>query len=101
MLDMEKRYGTLVAGGEKEVLLGFLDHSRQTVLDICEGLTEEQLRRPMVPSGTSLLGMVKHLAYAEGGWFQEGVGKTNARNVSSPPVGPRELPVAFISCWFL
>jgi uncharacterized damage-inducible protein DinB len=70
---MNKRYGAPVAGDEKEVLGGFLDHYRQTVLDICEGLSEEELRRPMVPSGTSLLGMVKHLAYDERGWFQESV----------------------------
>ena len=70
---MNKRYGAPVAGEEKEVLGGFLDHYRQTVLDICEGLSDEELRRPMVPSGTSLLGMVKHLAYDERGWFQESV----------------------------
>ncbi len=70
---MRKRYGAPVAGDEKEVLSGFLDHYRRTLLDICEGLSEEELRRPMVPSGTSLLGMVKHLAYVERGWFQENV----------------------------
>nr|MBA2601611.1 DUF664 domain-containing protein [Actinomycetota bacterium] len=80
---MDKRYGTPVAGQEKEVLVGFLDHYRQTILDICEGLTEEQLRRPMVPSGTSLLGMVKHLAYAEEGWFHEGVGNGTLTTISS------------------
>lgn len=70
---METRYGVPVAGNEKEVLTGFLDHYRKTLLEICEGLTEEQLRRPMVPSGTSLLGLVKHLVYVERGWFQESV----------------------------
>jgi uncharacterized damage-inducible protein DinB len=70
---METRYGAPVAGNEKEVLGGYLDHYRQTLLDICKGLSEEQLRKPMVPSGTSLLGIVKHLAYVERGWFQEGV----------------------------
>lgn len=84
MFVMDKRYGTPVAGQEKEVLVGFLDHYRQTVLDICEGLSEEQLRRPMMPSGTSLLGMVKHLAYAEGGWFQEGVGDEPSRFAFDP-----------------
>jgi uncharacterized damage-inducible protein DinB len=68
---LEKRYGTPVAGNEKEVLGGFLDHYRRTLLHICEDLSEEQLRRPMVPSGTSLLGLVKHLAYCERSWFQE------------------------------
>ena len=70
---VQKRYGTLVAGDEKEGLSGFLDHYRKTILEICEGLSEEQLRRPMVPSGTTLLGMIHHLVYVERGWFEEGV----------------------------
>ena len=70
---MKKRYGTLVAGSEREVLVGFLDHYRKTLLEVCAGLPEELLRKPMVPSGTSLLGIVKHLAYVERGWFQENV----------------------------
>jgi uncharacterized damage-inducible protein DinB len=71
---MDKRYGVPVAGDEREVLAGFLDHYRQTMLQICDGLTEEQLRRSMVPSGTSLLGLLKHLAYVEYGWFHETIG---------------------------
>ena len=58
-------------GGEKETLAGFLDLHRATLLWKLEGLDDEQLRRPMVPSGTSLLGMVKHLAYVERWWFQQ------------------------------
>jgi uncharacterized damage-inducible protein DinB len=68
---VQRRYGAPVAGGEKEVLSGFLDHYREVLLDICEGLSEEQLRERMVPSGTSLLGVIKHLTYVERGWFQE------------------------------
>ena len=71
---MQTRYGVPVAGDERAVLGGFLDHYRETLLEICEGLSEKELRRPMVPSGTSLLGLVKHLAYVEIGWFQEKVG---------------------------
>ena len=67
------RYGAPVAGSEKEALGGFLDHYRQIMLKLCEGLSEEQLRRPMTPTGTSLLGLVKHLAYVEQGWFQEAI----------------------------
>lgn len=70
---MNKRYGAPVSGDEKQVLGGFLDHYRATLLDICEGLSDGDLRRSFVPSGTSLLGMVKHLAYVERGWFQEGI----------------------------
>jgi uncharacterized damage-inducible protein DinB len=57
------------AGPEREVLTGWLDWHRATLLHKLEGLDEEQLRRPMVPSGTSLLGLVKHLTETEHGWF--------------------------------
>jgi uncharacterized damage-inducible protein DinB len=40
-----------------------------------EGLADEQQRRPKVPSGTSLLGLLKHLANAEYGWFCETFGR--------------------------
>jgi uncharacterized damage-inducible protein DinB len=40
-----------------------------------EGLSDEQLRRPMTPSGTNLLGLVKHLASVEYGWFCEPFGR--------------------------
>lgn len=70
---METGYGAPVAGREKEVLAGFLDHYRATMLGICHDLSDEDLRRSVVPSGTTLLGIVKHLAYTERGWFQENV----------------------------
>jgi uncharacterized damage-inducible protein DinB len=57
-------------GGEPEMLAGFLDYHRATLLWKLESLDDEQLRRAMVPSGTSLLGLVKHLAYVERSWFQ-------------------------------
>ena len=66
-------YNAPPAGDEKAVLGGMLDHYRSVLLQICSGLTEEELRKPMVPSGTSLLGIVKHLAFVERGWFQEHV----------------------------
>jgi len=56
---------------EKETLEAFLDYHRDTLLMKCEGLSDEELRRPMVVSGTSLLGVVKHLGYVERWWLQE------------------------------
>jgi len=56
-------------GGEKESLQVSLDRHRDVVLWKLDGLDDEQLRRPMTPSGTSLLGLVKHLAAVEYGWF--------------------------------
>ena len=57
-------------GDERELLVRFLDFQRDTLLWKVSGLTEEQLRAPGTPSGTSLLGLVKHLAYVERLWFQ-------------------------------
>ncbi|GAC1439911.1 MAG: DinB family protein [Mycobacteriales bacterium] len=54
---------------ERTSLSGWLDFHRATLLRKCAGLTDEQLRRPMVASGTSLLGLVKHLTEVEHAWF--------------------------------
>jgi uncharacterized damage-inducible protein DinB len=58
-------------GSEKESLRVALQRHRDVVLWKLEGLDDEQLRRPMTPSGTSLLGLVKHLASVEYAWFCE------------------------------
>ncbi|WP_344547291.1 DUF664 domain-containing protein [Actinomadura fulvescens] len=50
-----------LTGGEKESLQVSMDRHRDAVLWKVEGLDDEALRRPMTPSGTNLLGLVKHL----------------------------------------
>jgi hypothetical protein len=56
---------------EKEALLGQLDSQRRHVLGILEGLSDEQLRRPVMPSGWNCLGLVQHLALSvEHYWFR-------------------------------
>ena len=62
-------------GGEKESLRVALDRHRDAILWKLEGLDDQQLRRSMVPSGTSLLGLVKHLAAVEYGWFCDTFGR--------------------------
>lgn len=57
-------------GSERELLERFLDFERDTLLWKASGLSEEQLRKPLTPSGMSLLGLIKHLAYVERNWFQ-------------------------------
>ena len=74
-------------GGEKESLYVSLDRHRDVVLWKLEGLDDEQVRRPMVPSGTSLLGLVKHLASVEYGWFCETFGRP-AEAVPFDPFDP-------------
>ncbi|WP_327682997.1 DinB family protein [Kitasatospora sp. NBC_00458] len=56
---------------ERATLVTFLDHQRATFAMKCAGLTTEQLRaRPLLPSELSLLGLARHLAEVERGWFR-------------------------------
>jgi len=64
----------LVEAGELDVAHAFMKFQRHCVLKKAEGLTEEQLRRPMVASGTSILGLIQHLTEAERGWFDHHLG---------------------------
>ena len=58
--------------GELEMLTGWLEHHRGILIWKCENLTAEQLRRRAVPPSTlSLLGLVRHMAEVERGWFQQ------------------------------
>ena len=66
-----------VTGGEKESLHASLDRHRDAVLWKLAGLDGEQVRRPMTPSGTNLLGLVKHLANVEFTWFCETFGRAS------------------------
>ncbi|GAA1695537.1 DinB family protein [Streptomyces yatensis] len=50
---------------EKATLRGFLDYLRDSVADKVAGVPEPQVRTGGVPSGTSLLGLLKHLAFVE------------------------------------
>jgi uncharacterized protein DUF664 len=59
------------AGTELATLLGVLGSKRTHVLTILEGLDEEALRRPVLPSGWTCLGLVHHLALdVEKFWFR-------------------------------
>ncbi|TDC83888.1 DinB family protein [Micromonospora sp. KC606] len=51
----------------------FLDEHRRALHDCLDGLTEEQARRSLVPSRTTLLGLVKHATFVEKVWFDEAV----------------------------
>ena len=57
--------------GERECLIGYLEHYRQTLALKCDGLTAEQLgTRSVPPSNISLLGLVRHMARVEQSWFR-------------------------------
>ncbi len=52
------------------MLSAFLDRYRETIVWKLDGLTTEQASAHLVPSASTLLGIVKHLAYVERWWFQ-------------------------------
>ena len=51
----------------------FLDEHRSALASCLDGLTEEQARRSLVVSRTTLLGLVKHATFVEQVWFDEAV----------------------------
>jgi hypothetical protein len=57
------------AGGAKADLQRYLQVGREALLWKLDGLGEYDVRRPMVRTGTNLLGLVKHLAGVEAGYF--------------------------------
>lgn len=50
-----------------------IDEYRGALHDSLNGLTEEEARRRLVPSKTTLLGLVKHAAFVEGVWFDQAI----------------------------
>ena len=67
---MPDRRTPFLLAGEKETLRVFLDYLRESLILKVADLDEESARRSTVPTGTSLLGLIKHLIGVEVGWFQ-------------------------------
>jgi uncharacterized damage-inducible protein DinB len=53
----------------KAELRRYLQDARDALLWKLDGLSEYDVRRPMVPTGTNLLGLVKHVASMEADYF--------------------------------
>jgi Protein of unknown function (DUF664) len=66
----------------KAALLLYLQDARDVLLWKLDGLSDYDVRRPMTPTGTNLLGLVKHLTGAEAAYF----GETFGRPVEAPPL---------------
>jgi hypothetical protein len=62
----------------------FIDEHRAALGACLDGLTEEQARRSLVPSRTTLLGLVKHSIYAEKVWFGEAVTGRSRQELGLP-----------------
>ena len=59
-----------LTGDERTLLTQFLDYQRTVMLRKVGELDDASLRKVMTPTGLTLLGMLKHLAYVERWWFR-------------------------------
>lgn len=74
----------------KDTLHRSLQSAREALLWKLEGLSEYDVRRPLTPTGTNLLGLVKHLAMVEFGYFGDTFGRPHGEEL--PAVGPGAEP---------
>jgi hypothetical protein len=66
---------------EKADLKRWLQQARDALLWKLDGLGEYDIRRPMTPTGTNLLGLVKHVASTEIGYFGDTFGRPFAEQL--------------------
>ncbi|WP_104117256.1 DinB family protein [Arthrobacter sp. B1805] len=62
----------------KATLLDYLRRRRSDLAGTLDGLGEYDIRRPLVPSGTNLLGLVKHVASVQLEYFGDVFGRPSA-----------------------
>jgi uncharacterized damage-inducible protein DinB len=60
-----------MTGDTRPMLEGYLGWQRATLLNICAGLTGEQLAARPLPSNLSLLGLIRHMAKVERIWLRQ------------------------------
>jgi len=65
----------MTASDQKDDLHRYLKNAREAVVWKLDGLSEYDVRRPLTPTGTNLLGLVKHLALVEIGYFGDTFGR--------------------------
>src|SRR5689334_21439129 len=71
----------VLVGDEQAQLDGFLEDYRSGIELTLDGLTEDQARRRLVPSATTLRGLLKHVTWMQRVWFEECVGGTSRKQL--------------------
>src|SRR5262245_58554135 len=74
VVPMTRPENTVATSAERPMLEKWLDVYRDTVVDKITGLSEEDIRRRLVPSLTTVGSVVKHLRWVETGWFHQLLG---------------------------
>ena len=63
----------VIDGSARDQFEAFLGEHRRALNQCLDELTEEQARRSLVPSSTTLLGLLKHATFVEKVWFDEAI----------------------------
>jgi uncharacterized damage-inducible protein DinB len=66
---------------QKADLHGYLRIRRNDLLAKLDGLSDYDVRRPLTPTGTNLLGLIKHVGSVQLGYFGEVFGRPSRRDV--------------------
>jgi hypothetical protein len=66
---------------ERTQFEAFVEDYRNAIEATLNGLTEEQARRRLVPSATTLLGLLKHVTWMQRVWFEECVGGSSRKEL--------------------
>jgi len=61
-----------------------LDEHRTMLHDSLNGVTEDEARRSLVPSATTLLGIVRHVTFAEQVWFDQDISGRSRAEIGLP-----------------
>ena len=68
-----------------------IDVYRTSLHDSLDGLSEQEARLRLVPSKTTLLGLVKHVTYVEGVWFDQAVTGRSSAEIGIPTTPNRSF----------
>jgi uncharacterized damage-inducible protein DinB len=71
----------MVANDAKDDLRHYLQIAREALVWKLDGLSEYDVRRPMTPTGTNLLGLVKHVASVELGYLGDVFGRPSGESL--------------------
>jgi hypothetical protein len=73
-INRPKGHPLFAVAPERETLQGFLEYHRRVLSGKLRGLSEQDARRRLVPSATTMIGLVSHAAAVERNWFQHYLG---------------------------
>jgi uncharacterized damage-inducible protein DinB len=72
---------------ERELLEAFLEQQRLEVVRAVRGVAEADARRRLVPSLTTLAGILKHLSAVERNWFQRRLARRDPADIAGRAFG--------------